>query len=316
MERALRERIDPFLTEGNLSLLASRALGREVQAKTASVLTGGCWNRVLAVSTGESELVFKISSDIHNSRIEREYAVLDFFTRNTGMPVPRPLLLDSSGETIPGSLLVMEKIPGTVVHQLHGWLTQPMRNALSDQLGHLVGNLHKQRVEGFGGVELPPEKRCARWADFWLPRFDAVFEEAAGSNLLDGDFLDAVARARESFPRHLSRSVIGTLTHYDIWSGNIMGEISNGSFRVSGLLDIPGFWADYARELSFMEMFGTADARFYEVYRSYHELDEEYKIRKNIYNLKMHLKHVLMYPDQSYYRSGSAQCLSNLQGIS
>ena len=47
--------------------------------------------------------------------------------------------------------------------------------------------------------------------------------------------------------------------------------------NIGGFLDVPGFWADYARELSFMEMFGSADSRFYEVYTSYHELDDAFE---------------------------------------
>ena len=82
---------------------------------------------------------------------------------------------------------------------------------------------------------------------------------------------------------------------------------------MSGYIDVPGHWADYARELSFMEMFGVADGLFYDVYRSYHRLDEGFELRKNLYNLKMHMRHIMMYPDQSYYRQGARECLLYIQ---
>ena len=31
----------------------------------------------------------------------------------------------------------------------------------------------------------------------------------------------------------------------------------NGGLKISGLLDVQGYWADVARELSFMDMFGV-----------------------------------------------------------
>ncbi|GAH66989.1 unnamed protein product, partial [marine sediment metagenome] len=50
MEQTLKKKIDPFLTVENLSLIGSRALGREIRAKSAGILSGGCWNRVIEVS--------------------------------------------------------------------------------------------------------------------------------------------------------------------------------------------------------------------------------------------------------------------------
>lgn len=321
-EKILREKIDPALTVENLSRLSTRALKEEVRAESARVLTGGCWNRVIAVSfEGDiPDLVFKINPSEDDHRLKREYGVLDFFSRQTDMSVPEPLLLDPTGQSIPGSVLVMRKLPGIVLHQAYGYLGSREQVSISDQVGHSVGKLHSERSKLFGGVELPAAKRVVEWKDFWLPRFDGVFEDISQTNLIDVSFLGAIAEQRKRFPIYLEIGDESTLTHYDIWSGNVMVDMdghtagqSEGSVQVSGFLDIPGFWADYARELSFMEMFGMADSRFYEIYTSYHQLDEGFEIRKNLYNLKMHLRHITMYPDQRYYRDGARQCLSFIE---
>jgi hypothetical protein len=76
---------------------------------------------------------------------------------------------------------------------------------------------------------------------------------------------------------------------------------------------LPGHWADYAREISFMEMFGLGDAEFHERYRAAHELDPGFELRKAIYSLKMHLKHVSMYPAEAYYRRGAETCLRTIE---
>ena len=92
-----------------------------------------------------------------------------------------------------------------------------------------------------------------------------------------------------------------------------MVDFTDDKARVSGFIDIPGHWADYARELSFADMFGVADQTFYSTYTGHHQLDPGFTLRKNIYNLKMNLKHITMYPDQYYYRQGAGDCLKTIQ---
>jgi fructosamine-3-kinase len=56
-------------------------------------------------------------------------------------------------------------------------------------------------------------------------------------------------------------------------------------------------------------MFGVADRRFFQRYLEHHQIDEGFSVRAAIYNLKMNIKHVMMYPDQLHYQQGAAECL-------
>ena len=313
-ERLLNECIDPFLTADRLAEVGRLALGHPVRVREASVLSGGCWNRVIAVAFAgdEPELVYKINPEPGNAGLAREYRVLERFAE-TELPVPTPVYLDGGGSVIPGTLLVMKKVPGVVMHRIFGRLAAHDREQVTEQIAHAVGRLHRRRGSGFGGVELDAGERVAEWAEFWLPRFDRAFEDIASRNLLAADFLAEVARAREGFGPHLGIGPEATLTHYDIWSGNVMLARGEDGFHVSAFIDVPGHWADYARELSFMEMFGVADAAVYRIYREYRELDPGFEMRKNIYNLKMHLRHITMYPDEAYYRQGAEACLRRIR---
>jgi fructosamine-3-kinase len=315
MEQTLRERIDPALTASALSSLGSRARGRDCRARSAAILTGGCWNRVIAVQYegGEPDLVFKISAHGEAPDIEREYSVLRFFCEKTTMPVPRPYLLDASCAVVPGTLLVMERLPGDTLHALWGTLTERQRSVVAAEIADHVVTLHRARATGFGGVELDESQRVPRWADFWLPRFRRVLEEARRERNLADAFLDRVERASARFEAHLDIGPAGTLTHYDIWSGNVMVEVAGGRARVSGFIDVPGYWADCAREISFMEMFGLGDAGFLGRYRAAHPVDPGFELRTSIYNLKMHMKHVSMYPSEAYYRRGAETCLRAIE---
>ncbi len=313
-ERLLNERIDPYLTAETLAEMGRRALGRDVRVRGARFLSGGCWNRVVSVAfeDGTPDLVYKINPEPANSGIAREYAVLRCFAE-TEMPVPEPLYLDPSGSVIPGTVLVMTKVPGVVMHQVYGRLAAADRRRIDEEIAHAVGRLHQRRASGFGGVELGAADRVQEWADFWLPRFDRVFEDIAARNLLPGTFLQEVERARAGFAPHLRIGREATLTHYDIWSGNVMLDRGDDGFHVSGFIDVPGHWADYARELSFMEMFGLAGSAVYRIYRRYRDLDAGFDLRKSIYNLKMHLRHIGMYPQEAYYRRGAEECLQHIQ---
>jgi fructosamine-3-kinase len=315
MEKELRERIDPHLTAENLSELASKALGEAVRAGSARIMLGGCWNRVIEVDlNGYGRcVVFKISPRERDRSLVREFSVLQFFKGHTEFPVPAPLLIDESGEAIPGTVLVMERVPGTVLHQALPRLTDEMRISIIEQVGHLVGRLHGMRSTGFGGVELAEGDRFERWQDFWLPRFDAVFVEITGSGIAGTDLLRRVESVRHHFDSLLNTGSVATLLHYDIWYGNIMVDVENGEARVSGFVDVQGYWGDYARELSFMELFGTAPPELYAVYREYRRIDEDMSIRKDIYNLKMNLKHMVMYPGEGFYIRGAHDCLRNIE---
>jgi fructosamine-3-kinase len=326
-EEILREKIDPLLTRQRLAVVSQLALaetgnGSEApRIESVKVLSGGCWNRVVGVSfsSGQPPIVCKISPEDRDEKILREYRVLGFFASRTAMPVPRPLLVDTSGRLLPGTLLVMTRVPGVVLHRVFGLLTREMVDSLTDQIAAQVIELHKERSSGFGGVEAEEQSRHQSWADFWLPRFDAVFGDLRSSGLVAAEMLGRIERLRSRFPAALDIGSRSTLTDYDIWSGNVIVDFEGSGYPghpfVSGYIDIPGYWADYARELSFMEMFGLGSDRFYDRYWSAFPEDETFELRKNIYNLKMHLKHITMYPDQHYYREGAETALRFIQRV-
>jgi len=147
--------------------------------------------------------------------------------------------------------------------------------------------------------------------DFWLPGFDKAMVDVKQKHHVEHEFIDRIEKISSEFPRLLKINKKSTLTHYDI--GNVMLNIEDNMPKVTGFIDVQGYWADYARELSFMEMFGLADKYFYEIYTQYHELVEGFEISKSLYNLKMNLKHINMYPDQSWYRIGARKCFQIIE---
>ncbi|NBF39470.1 MAG: phosphotransferase [Spirochaetes bacterium] len=305
-EELLRGRIDPHLTCENLS----RLTGAAVQGY--EILTGGCWNRVIGVRVDGTELVLKISPHENDANIIREFRVLEVFARVTELPVPTPLRLDAADGVLPGTALVMTRLPGRVMHEAFGYLDRRARRNIIDEIAEHVTALHQVRGRGFGGVELREDERMSSWPDFWLPRLDRVLDEAEKSGAVPQSLIDESRRFRPHLRPFLDIGEHSTMTHYDIWAGNVMIDIDSDPPRVSGYIDIPGHFADYARELSFAMLFGVADRRFLETYGTEHQFDEGFPLRVNIYNLRTNIKHIQMYPSQSIYREGAAE---NLQAI-
>jgi len=313
-EELLREKIDPWLTDENLSALATAALGVRVRCDGYSVLTGGLWNRVIAVSTegGEKHLVFKLTPKIEDTALRREYQVLQHFRAHTAMRVPAPYLLDVSGNRLPGSLLIMEKIPGTVLSEAYEHLSIKERACISEQIAEHLVDLHTHRQAGFGGVEVEPEQRAATWLDFWLPRYDATLAEAQAKGTVPDNLLAELHDIRRHFPPLLDIGSVGTLTHYDIWTGNVMVQLGGDQPYVTGYLDLMGYYADYTRELS--SMFRLADERLMQLYEERHGLDKGFKARFSLYTLKMCLQLVNMYPTDPRHMENARRHLQAVQG--
>lgn len=312
-EELLQERIDPWLSDARLSRMATEALGESARVRGYQVLTGGCWNRVIGVDADGTPLVIKISPHAGDTKISREFAVLERFRDETELPVPEPLLLDAEGRFTTGTALVMTRIPGAVMHQCYGLLNYGQRRRITGEIAEHLAALHAIRGTGFGGVELPPEERHTRWANFWVPRFDRVLEEVAAAGVAPARLIDGARAVRPHLVPALDIGPESTMTHYDVWSGNVMIDVESDPPKVSGYIDIPGYYADYARELSFAMLFGVADRRFFQVYTASHDLDEGFELRANIYNLKMNLRHIQMYPGEHFYRHGAAECLAAIE---
>jgi fructosamine-3-kinase len=312
-EKTLQEKIDPHLSAQNLSQICSQALNKTVDVERAYILTGGCLNRVIGIDLKHNQrsLVFKATPAEKDTGLKHEYAVLQYFVDKTSMPVPLPLLFDDSGDIIPGTYFVMSKLDGVAMHHLNFSL-HAVRD-ITEQVAKIVIELHQKRSNNFGGVDDKVEQKETKWADFWLPKFDQAMCKVRSGGHIQENIFKRIEKVRPHLKKLLEIGKTATLTHYDIWSGNIMLNKNNGGLKISGLLDVQGYWADYARELSFMEMFGVANDYFYSLYQQVHKLDDTFHIRKDLYNLKMHLKHVHMYPDQVYYRQGAEQCLLTIE---
>jgi fructosamine-3-kinase len=312
-EGLLQRTIDPHLTAMNLSALATDALGARTLCHGYTVLKGGRWHRVIAVTVdgGTRQLVFKITPNPGDSALKREFTVLRQFRARTAMPVPEPFLLDLSGERVPGSVLVMEKLPGIALHEVYSQLGENARSRIATQIAEQLVDLHTHKEPGFGGIDLPPQQRATTWLGFWLPRYEATLAETEARDTVPAPLLADLQDLRRHIPALLDIGAVGTLTHYDIWTGNVMVALDGAEPRVTGYLDVLGYFGDYARELS--SLFGLADSTLMRLYEQRHGFDPTFAARFSLYTLKMCLQLVNMYPGNPEYLANTYHHLREVQ---
>lgn len=164
LERFLRERM--------------AALGEPLDgAMSVTPVAGGQSNPTFFVTFGERRLVLRkrppgtLLPSAH--AVDREFRVLDALSRNTTIPVPRPLLFHAGDQVVGTAFYVMERVEGRVFHEsaLPG-LTPDERRALYADVARTLAALHavNPATVGLGDYGRPASyfaRQFARWRGQW-----------------------------------------------------------------------------------------------------------------------------------------------------
>ncbi len=126
-----------------------------------------------------------------------EYQLLSTLYR-AGLPVPEPLILDTSKSILPSPYFVMAMVDGTTTIDKHN-----MHNALL-QMAEFLSRLHRLSIES---LDVPKVQRCE----------DPI--QGALSYLPDDDRFGSI---RAVVRNHTLRSTDTSLLHGDYWPGNIL----------------------------------------------------------------------------------------------
>ncbi len=164
LERFLRERF--------------AAMGEPLDGPmTVTPVAGGQSNPTFFVTAGERRLVLRkrppgpLLPSAH--AVDREFRVLDALSRNTVLPVPRPLLFHAGEEIVGTAFYVMERVEGRVFHEsaLPG-LPPAERGALYADVARTVAALHAVDPAAVGLADYGrPDgyyaRQFARWRRQW-----------------------------------------------------------------------------------------------------------------------------------------------------
>src|SRR6266446_1317108 len=222
----------------------------------ATPAAGGCIHRSYVLEGGGRKFFSKINERSQSDSFAAEADGLAALAA-AGVRVPAPL---GRGETRKDAFLVLEYL------ELHG-------NGDYSALGRALAAVHSVQREDYGwhrdnyiGATPQLNRRSSSWAGFWR-------EARLMPQLLAGH----------------APSV--SLLHGDLWSGNA-GFLAQGA---PVLFDPAVYRGDREADISMTELFGGFPQAFYSAYREVAPLDQDYTVRKILYNLYHVLNHANLF---------------------
>ena len=292
------------LSPEQAEIILEQWLGAARRCTGVRRMTGGCVHTVVEVSFEHeaSPVVFKVAHEPNHGGIEGEYEVLRYFRQHTAFPVPEPLFCDISGERLPYSYLVMQRLPGAHLGDGAVALTRQGRDDLEREMAEAVAELHGHRREqGFGPLRAEPR---GKWTDYFGELIERDYRESEKTGLLTDATLRRARGLIDLIPEVLERGVQPTLIHGDIWATNIMVDLANGA-RLTGFLDPGGIFGDPEFELAYLQIWQTVGAPFLDVYSDEHPVERDYPLRRSFYWLRTLLQHVRAFKTPYYARAAT-----------
>ena len=248
----------------------------------ATPAAGGCIHRSYVLEGGGRKFFSKINERSLSDSFAAEADGLAALAA-AGVRVPAPL---GRGETRKDAFLVLEYL------ELHG-------NGDYSALGRALAAVHSVQREDYGwhrdnyiGATPQLNRRSSSWTDFWREARLMPQLELAGKNGLGKALSRKGERLAAALPQLLAgHAPSASLLHGDLWSGNA-GFLAQGA---PVLFDPAVYRGDREADISMTELFGGFPQAFYSAYREVAPLDQDYTVRKILYNLYHVLNHANLF---------------------
>jgi fructosamine-3-kinase len=281
-------------------------------------LDGGSISTTVKITTTNGlRAVLKISPH----RVDRSYAREAFhlnLLRQLGLPVPQVYDARIGSLEEPFSYLLMEWIEGGDLSSARRACDAGAFDTLQEEFAEIVHRLHACHGPGFGRVEPPqngtaPDQASSQathddgatasadlskdWPAYFRELHEPIWQEARKLPILHVKERKLIDKLHERLERFLPADCPAALTHWDLWSNNVLA-LGNGDGRwhIAALLDPMCTWADAEAELAYLDLYQTITPAFMKVYQRDGRLGDDYhKVRKPIYQLYALLGHALVH---------------------
>lgn len=273
-----------------------RWLNEDVVCEGIVPLAGGMINTVfrLVFDRSPNSAVIKMNRERDSTVLRNEHRRLAYLKDRTNLPVPETYDSGYGDDDMPFSYLLLETIPG--VNLSSAPIAASDKGTIDGELAEVLADLHGVKRAHFGRID---EEGEPLWADVLVPELQSMREHMVGrlSEEVLGDLDEALSSAGDVF---LDQGR-PTLTHGDIWAGNIMVEERGGQWHLSGLVDPSAAkFTDVEMESAYLEVFETVGPAFYDIYTARYPERPGYKFRRLYYWLNTFMIHVWLFGDSSY----------------
>lgn len=260
----------------------SEALDIEFVCDDIREISGGDTHSSFKISNDKKRFFVKINSPDTLPQFEAEIDGLSYLNKTELFFVPHPIC---SGIIENKSYLVLEYISmqeGTK----DDWFT----------FGQQLARMHQQwtsdtygwHINNFIGLTPQLNTPCQSWAEFFVEyRIRYLMKMLQKQGYSIADINDTCKCISSLLHGHTPQS---SLVHGDLWSGNVAFHKAHPV-----LFDPAIYYGDRETDIAMTELFGGFNASFYKGYNATYPLDEEYKLRKPIYQFYHILNHALLF---------------------
>ena len=249
----------------------------------------GKHNRSYYVYTAQGDAVLRIAPPqegmlfYERGMMAQEPALHALLRAQTQVPVAEIYAYDDSQALIPGSYMLMERLPGRALAEMHD-VSRPTYERIMGQVGEALRQMHDLTIETYGyvGAHQPMDPQDTWWAAFrlmWNALLDDV-QEAGGYTAGEADFM---RRLLDAYGEPFDRPLPASLLHMDVWSQNILVD---GRGQLTGLVDLDrALWGDVEIEFAVLDYCGISTPGFWEGYGTPRDTSPAAQIRQRFYLL-------------------------------
>jgi len=200
---------------------------------------GGNISTVYALRCAEPDqpVILKIYPDAFHWKMEKELYVYGLLDRVEGVPTPSILGSDNSKELLPLNYVLMTALEGRPLSHVATSLSALNLRDIYFQMGTLLAKVHGLPFDAFGYITtgvMAPHPTNEAYMRFQFQKKLAEFEARGG----DAAIRRAAAEYVETHRDLLPQAGTARLCHNDYHEGNILVAEEEGTWRVTGIIDV------------------------------------------------------------------------------
>ncbi len=278
----------------------TQTTGEVFTARREYAVGGGCINTAHILEDDGRRYFVKLNAAARLDMFMAEAQGLEEITRAKAIRAPLPVCHGTAGGQ---AYLVLEFIAlgrgGPTSQELLGQQLAAMHRVTRPRYGWTRDNTI--------GATPQHNTECDDWVEFWRTRrLGFQLQRAAGKGYR-GRLQDRGEQLMVGLPVLLADyTPSAALLHGDPWSGNY-GFDEHGA---PVIFDPALYYGDRETDLAMTELFGGFSRRFYDAYREAYPLDDNYRLRKTLYNLYHVLNHLNLFGGS--YLAQSEQLIDSL----
>jgi protein-ribulosamine 3-kinase len=249
-----------------------------------SPLSGGCIHNALKIQTSEANYFLKWNNTAAFENFSAEAKNLQILNNSNTIRVPRFFFIEKIADY---SYILLEFIE-PAGRKTNFW----------EDFGQALAQLHRNSNDQFGLEfdnfigSLPQSNKFHRnWTDFFIQeRLEKQLRLAEKQKLAGPEIFKKFATLYKKldfiFPPENP-----ALIHGDLWLGNYI----TGPGGLAVIFDPAVYYGHREIELSFTNLFGSFDQRFYDAYREIYPVEPGFSERADVYNLYPLLVHLNLF---------------------